>query len=326
MNACAQFRAHILVVDDDFDQLRMLLEMLRHRGYRITVAFDGTQGYARALASLPDLILLDVRMPKMDGFALARLLKADQATAHIPILFLSSKADLTDRLEGLRNGGVDYIVKPYLAEEVAERINIHLELARQRIPAEAVNEAGLRAGARREAGGNRSVHQPAAYSAALSGSVAKATAHVQRAQVFPPVPVGAGRDSRPNGESALVVAARRIIFQRLAMPPRASDLAQALGVPERRLARAFEQCLGMTVSGFIRLKRMRRAEYLLSHSALSIISIAEELGFSSAANFSTAFKEYSGQAPSVFRRRSGTPAPQARASTDGSFSFTESSP
>jgi len=283
----------------------MLFEKLRHRGYRITVAFDGAQGYARALANLPDLILLDVYMPKMDGFALARLLKANPVTAHIPILFLSSGADLTDRLEGLRNGGVDYIVKPYLAEEVVERVNIHLELARQRTLAEGVDEADLRAGVRHEAGEGQLVRPPAAYSFAPSRPIAKTAGHIQRTRVFPPAPMNAGRDSHTNGESALVVAARRIIFQRLSMPPRASDLARELGVSERRLTRAFEQCLGMTVPGFIRLKRMRRAEYLLSHSALSIISIAEELGFSSAANFSTAFKEYSGQAPSAFRRNSG---------------------
>src|SRR5690606_39998781 len=83
-------------------------------------------------AMTPDLILLDVQMPKKDGFAVARLLKADAITAHIPLLFLSASADIQDRLTGLRAGAVDYILKPFQALEVVERVRIHLALAGDR--------------------------------------------------------------------------------------------------------------------------------------------------------------------------------------------------
>ncbi|MFW7342170.1 DNA-binding response regulator [Pollutimonas sp. H1-120] len=123
---------HILLIDDNPEQLRLLVEVLGSKDYRITVAMDGVQGYTRAVSNKPDLILLDVRMPNPDGFIVARMLKANPVTARIPILFLSAHQGLEDRLTGLRSGAVDYIVKPFQPEEVLERVRIHLEIARDR--------------------------------------------------------------------------------------------------------------------------------------------------------------------------------------------------
>lgn len=300
MNVQKQPRAHILAVDDNPDQLRILVEMLRQNGYRISVAFDGAQGYARAQASLPDLILLDVRMPKMDGFAVARLLKADPKTEHIPLLILSSGTELEDRLDGLRCGAVDYITKPYLAEEVTERVRIHLELARRWAPVQSQNHVGSpddSAACKHEHG--------------LPGFSGKGLADAVDAGADSDAAIQAMQSQQPDSaqeaialdrDRVLLRAATQIIHEHLAQPPRSHELAKRLGISERRLMRAFEKRLGMSLADYIRQRRMLRAEQLLLHSSLSMVAIADEVGFSSAANFSTAFRDYAGKSPSVFRK------------------------
>lgn len=121
---------HILLVDDSLEELRLLSSMLRAERFRLTVASDGRKGYQRAVVCQPDMILVDVAMPQLDGFSACRLLKADPATQHIPVIFLTAKNAPEERLRGLQLGGVDYVSKPVLAEEVIARIRIHLNRVR----------------------------------------------------------------------------------------------------------------------------------------------------------------------------------------------------
>lgn len=240
---------HLLLVDDDSDQLRLLIEAFRGASYRISVAFDGAQGYDRAVSIAPDLIVTDVRMPRMDGFALCRMIKANASTAHIPIIFLSSASDIDEKLTGLRGGGVDYILKPFAPDEVLARVQIHLDLA---------------------------------------GTAAS--------------DVSNGTDRPMDQDAVLVRAAQRALRSCLSLTPRLIDIAAELGVNERRLSRAFRKVLDMTPFEYLRQERMREARRLLRETALSIVAISQELGFSSAANFSNAFREYAGVAPSDYRR------------------------
>ncbi len=121
---------HVLLVDDQPEELRSLTAVLLGMGMRVSLAVDGLQGYHRAVAIAPDAVLLDVNMPGMNGFSVCRLLKTDPATAAIPVLFLSAAGTEEMRLRGLREGGVDYIVKPCAPLEVAARVGIHVTLAR----------------------------------------------------------------------------------------------------------------------------------------------------------------------------------------------------
>jgi len=121
----------ILIVDDSAFEQRVLMEMLSEHSYRISVAFNGLQGYQLALANQPDLILLDVRMPSMDGYTACRLLKANPATHHIPVIFLSGADGADERIMGLSIGGVDYVAKPFTPGELAARINVHLNLVQR---------------------------------------------------------------------------------------------------------------------------------------------------------------------------------------------------
>lgn len=132
MNNSETFSLHILIIDDDLDQLRLLVTALRNASYRVSVALNGDQGYARATVLIPDLIFLDVRMPGRNGITIARLLKANPSTQHIPILFLSALTDENERLAGLRAGAVDYIGKPFYVDEILERTRIHLALAQRK--------------------------------------------------------------------------------------------------------------------------------------------------------------------------------------------------
>lgn len=121
----------ILIVDDSAFEQRMLVDLLSELPYRVSVAFNGMQGYQLALANQPDLILLDVRMPSMDGYTCCRLLKANPATSDIPVIFLSGADAAADRIMGLSIGGVDYVAKPFTPGELAARIHVHLNLMRR---------------------------------------------------------------------------------------------------------------------------------------------------------------------------------------------------
>lgn len=118
---------HILVIDDAPESLQRLPSTLREQGWRISVATTGRQGFHRAQALSPDIILLDVQMPGMDGFATCRLLQESPRTHGIPVIFLTAVGDDVQRLKGLQNGGSDYVVKPFLPAEIVARIRIHLQ-------------------------------------------------------------------------------------------------------------------------------------------------------------------------------------------------------
>ena len=115
----------ILIIDDDISTVRLLVELLRGRGFKLRVALEGIDGHAKVLHHLPDVILLDVCMPAMNGHHLCRLLKYDPRTADIPVIFLTGKDSPRDKLIGFESGGSDYITKPYQVEELIARLQVH---------------------------------------------------------------------------------------------------------------------------------------------------------------------------------------------------------
>lgn len=118
----------LLLVDDCPVNLALLKETLDGLGYRLLEADSGRSALGIARAELPDLILLDILMPGMDGFAVCRQLRDDEATAEIPVIFLSALGDLEDKVRGLELGAVDYIAKPFRLEEVIARVKTHLTI------------------------------------------------------------------------------------------------------------------------------------------------------------------------------------------------------
>lgn len=128
LTPASERRTDVLLIDDSLTDLRLLMSLMTSRRMRVSVAFEGIKGYRQAELLQPGLILLDVRMPGMDGFATCRLLKENPKTRFIPVIFLSAATELEERLEGFAVGGVDYICKPFNEQEVLARVGVHLEL------------------------------------------------------------------------------------------------------------------------------------------------------------------------------------------------------
>ncbi|HEX29920.1 TPA: sigma-54-dependent Fis family transcriptional regulator, partial [Candidatus Poribacteria bacterium] len=118
----------ILIVDDLPANLKVLRDALEPEGYNILGASSGEAALKIATGALPDLILLDVLMPGMDGYEVCRRLKRNESTRHIPVIFVTVRDDKEGILEGFRAGGVDYITKPFEKEEVLLRVKTHLEI------------------------------------------------------------------------------------------------------------------------------------------------------------------------------------------------------
>ncbi|BDU21449.1 putative two-component response regulator [Dyella sp. GSA-30] len=241
---------HVLVIDDVPEDIRSLLQALRAQQWRVSLATTGEQGYQRAQSLEPDLILLDVRMPDMDGFALCRLLQELPRVRHTPILFLTSANAPTERLEGLSHGGVDYILKTCDPAELIARVKIHLRLAERTAATPQDEQDGT------------------------------AVTH----------------------DEVVLRAAMRLISGRLAEPFTLEQIAADVGTYEKRLSAIFRQRLGMTVFAWIREERLRKGRALLVETTLGMQDIAEQVGFRSASNFTTAFRERVGVTPSQYRQ------------------------
>lgn len=116
----------ILAVDDEVNILELLKFNLTKEGYRVITATEGKQALKYAREEKPDLIILDIMLPGMDGYDVCRILKADRETAGIPVIMLSAKGDVLDKVVGLELGAEDYITKPFSPREVVARVKVHL--------------------------------------------------------------------------------------------------------------------------------------------------------------------------------------------------------
>jgi two-component system, sensor histidine kinase and response regulator len=135
-----QLEGDILVVDDTPANLRILTSMLQSYGYRVRPAINGQVALTAVASSLPDLILLDIMMPGLDGYEVCRQLKSNPTTRDIPVIFISALDDTLDKVRAFEVGGIDYIAKPFQIEEVMARIVNHLTLYRQRREIARLNE------------------------------------------------------------------------------------------------------------------------------------------------------------------------------------------
>ncbi len=249
---CADMAPHVLLIDDQPELLSALVRLLEAHQFRVSQAFSSRVGYQRAQALQPDLVVLDLYMPEMDGFAVCRLLRESPATRDTPVLFLSSTTQVEDRLKGFDLGAVDFIAKPFVAEEVLARIRVGLKMRQLQLQ------------------GQDSV---------------------------------AASEKPLSQDEVILNAAIRLINADLAEVPPLAQLARAVGTHEKRLLKVFRAELGSTVFEYIRKARMDLARELLRTDVISIEEIAAQAGFSSAANFSTAFRAVEGMSPSRYRRQ-----------------------
>jgi sigma-B regulation protein RsbU (phosphoserine phosphatase) len=130
----------ILIVDDIPTNLRLLSQILQDRGFDVRAVTNGARAIASIEADPPDLVLLDIRMPGMDGYEVCRRMKENIHSKDIPVLFISSLDDIDDKMQAFSAGGVDYITKPFQIEEVVARVETHLSLRRLQTNLEEANQ------------------------------------------------------------------------------------------------------------------------------------------------------------------------------------------
>lgn len=124
--------SNLLVVDDTPANLRLLDEILKSSGYRIRLVTSGRQALIAARRTVPDLLLLDIIMPGMDGFEVCRQFKADPLLRDVPVLFLSAISTPEEKVRAFKEGGIDFITKPFHLAEVESRVRTHLLVHRQK--------------------------------------------------------------------------------------------------------------------------------------------------------------------------------------------------
>ncbi len=247
----------VLVVDDNPDVRNFIVQSLQ-RKYRILEAADGKEGIEMAITHVPDLIVCDVMMPKIDGYEACKTLKLDEKTSHIPIVLLTAKWGMESKLQGLETGADEYLSKPFNTKELLMRIHnlitvrksIHSkylkELQEQNLPPGQTSENGLAPRERR-----------------FLEKVKEA--------------VKAELDDEDFG---------------------VEELSQALYMSRKNLHRKLKALTGQTPSLFIRMIRLQEAKTLLESGNYSVQEVAYRVGFNSATYFSTCFSAQFGYAPS----------------------------
>lgn len=139
MNTPTTPKGTLLVIDDIPDNIKILLGFLGNAGFKVLAAKDGEQGLKLAEHTRPDVILLDIMMPGIDGFEVCRRLKANDHTKEMPVIFMTALTDVFDKIKGFQVGAADYITKPVQQEEVLARVTVHLNLRKLQKQLEAQN-------------------------------------------------------------------------------------------------------------------------------------------------------------------------------------------
>ena len=125
-------RPRVLIVDDEPLNLELLRQELEDLGHEVDEARSGEEALRRTGEHPPDVILLDIMMPGMDGFEVCRRLKATEGTRDVPVIFMTALSEIEDKITAFEAGGVDYVTKPFQVEEILARVGTHAELRRTR--------------------------------------------------------------------------------------------------------------------------------------------------------------------------------------------------
>ena len=260
----------ILIIEDN-DELRRFLAMILRDCYHVLEAGDGRQGLEIIGRELPDLIVSDVMMPEMDGISLLAAVKVNRDTSHIPVILLSAKASVDDRVRGLEYGADDYIAKPFNSAYLKARIE---SLIRQR----------------------------SSLAAYYLGSSLKDSDKTEKKQ--PDVKLEQVLESVPSFNNTFIQEVIRLVDENLQNPDfKIDDLAETMNMSRAVFYRKIKTFTGASPIDLVKEMRLKRALELLDADTYSLSEVAYQSGFSSPQYFSRVFKEQMQCTPNEYKRR-----------------------
>ncbi len=277
----------LLVVEDN-DDLRTFLKGILSNTYNVITARNGQEGLDKAIAEMPDFIITDVTMPVMDGLTMVHEIKQRPDICHIPIIVLSAKASLDDKLKGMEEGVDDYITKPFSSVYLKNRVE-NIITQRHLLQQSIVESLQNRQNTVRPAEDGTSLSHPSHTDYRLSS------------------PEIVDYDKKMM-ESLMAYLEEHIADANL----RVNDMAKAVGINRSALFIKMKSIVGMTPVDFVRQLRMQRAMELVAKSTESFSQIAYAVGFTDPRYFSRVFKKETGMTPSEYRAESQSP----KSSTD----------
>ena len=253
----------LLIIEDNQDVVKYLHAVLQE-DYQLQTAPDGVEGIDHARGNIPDLIISDVMMPRMDGYQVCNILKQDTRTSHIPLILLTAKADMDSKLEGLQYGADVYLIKPFIKEELLTHIRSLLD-----------QKERLYAHYRQLYGVGKESTDPAE---------------------------GISTISEPENE--FIQKVQRVIFDHLDDSMfSVGQLCHAMVMSNSQLYRKLKAHTGLSAHDLIQSVRLSHAQILLKKTEDTIVSIAYTCGFNDPEYFSRVFKKEFGFSPSEYRNR-----------------------
>jgi len=252
----------LLLIVEDNEDMRTYIKSYLTDSYNIIEAVNGKEGAEQAIEHVPDLIVSDLMMPKLDGNEMTIQLKSDERTSHIPIILLTAKASKESKLEGLETGADDFLTKPFDADELLIRIKNLIEQRRR-----------LRKLLSKHIG---DVFQTSIINEATGKAISKI-------------------------DVQFLEKATSIIDNRMADPKFSVEiLAGEMAMSQMQLYRKLKGLTDLSASDFIRQLRLMKAAKLLKEGELNVIQVSYEIGISSPSYFAKAFKERYGVTPSDY--------------------------
>ncbi len=300
-------RVKILVVEDNDDLRSFLCDILSVQ-YDVISAPNGAVGLEKAEKEQPDFIITDVTMPEMDGLTMVQRIKQNKQLSHIPIIVLSARASVEDRVRGLSEGVDDYITKPFSATYLRQRISSirtqrkilqqnFFEHIGQNFSA-ASQEPGLEPDPKSDPAPSSDSASSAAASEAseISGSSDNASSHSREWRLESPQIADADQEMM---DKLLKFMEEHIADEDLKI----EELAEAVNMGRTVFYGKIKALVGMSPSDFLRRMRMQRAEELIARSKMNFSQIAFRIGFSDPKYFTKCFKKETGMTPSEYRQQ-----------------------